>query len=148
MKIKLHLKPRRLSRSMGGNLLVFIFLAVTAFFMALPAIYSIIQSFKPIEEIFAFPPKFFVRNPTVSNYMRAIRLASSSWVPFSRYLVNSIFVSVTGTTVYVIIASLAAYPLAKSNVPGINFLSTLVVWMLLFSAEVTMIPRCFNAGHY
>ncbi len=141
MKVKLHLKSKKLSRSVGGNLLVFVFLAITATFMALPAIYSIIQSFKPIEEIFAFPPKFFVRNPTFSNYMRAIRLASGSWVPFSRYMANSIFVSVTGTGVYVIIASLAAYPLAKSTIPGINLLSTLVVWMLLFSAEVTMIPR-------
>ncbi len=139
--MKLHLKSSKLSRSVWGNFLVLIFLTIMATFMALPAFYSIIQSFKPIEEIFAFPPKFFVRNPTFSNYLRAIRLASSSWVPFSRYLVNSIAISVSGTAIYVIIASLAAYPLAKSNVPGVNFLGTLVVWMLLFSAEVTMIPR-------
>lgn len=141
MKVKLHLRSRKLSRSVGGNLLVFVFLAITAVFMALPAIYSIIQSFKPIEEIFAFPPKFFVRNPTFSNYVHAIRLASGSWVPFSRYVANSVLVSVTGTGLYVIIASLTAYALAKSTIPGKNFLSTLVVWMLLFSAEVTMIPR-------
>lgn len=141
MKIKIRLKSSKLSRSTYGNALVFVFLAVVALFMALPAIYSIVQSLKPIEELFAFPPKFFVRNPTFSNYQRAIRLAASSWVPFSRYLSNSIFVSVTGTAAYVIIASLAAYPLAKTNIPGAKLISTLVVWMLLFSAEVTMIPR-------
>lgn len=141
MKIKLRLKSAKLSRSTYGNALVFVFLAVVALFMALPSIYSIVQSLKPIEELFAFPPKFFVRNPTFSNYQRAIRLASSSWVPFSRYLSNSIFVSLTGTATYVVIASLAAYPLAKADIPGAKFISTLVVWMLLFSAEVTTIPR-------
>ena len=141
MKIKLRVKSSKLSRSTYGNALVFVFLAVAALFMALPAIYSIVQSLKPIEELFAFPPKFFVRNPTFSNYQRAIRLASSSWVPFSRYLSNSIFVSVTGTAAYVVIASLAAYPLAKTNIPGAKVISALVVWMLLFSAEVTTIPR-------
>lgn len=141
MSIKLKLKSSKLSRSAYGNFLVFIFLAIVALFMALPAIYSIIQSLKPIEELFAFPPKFFVRNPTLSNYKRAIRLASSSWVPFSRYLANSVFVSIAGTALYVIIASLAAYPLAKTKIPGVKVLSSLVVWMLLFSAEVTMIPR-------
>ena len=141
MKINLRLKSSKLSRSAYGNFFVFIFLAIVAMFMALPAIYSIIQSLKPIEELFAFPPKFFVRNPTLGNYKRAIRLASSSWVPFSRYLANSVFVSVAGTALYVMIASLAAYPLAKTKTPGVKVLSSLVVWMLLFSAEVTMIPR-------
>ena len=140
-KIKKLAKPRKLSRSIAGNLVVFVFLALIAAFMALPAYYSIIQSLKPIEELFAYPPKFFVRNPTLSNYKYAIRLAGSSWIPFSRYLTNSIFVTVAGTVLYVIIASLAAYPLAKSKLPGVKFLSALVVWTLLFSDSVTAIPR-------
>ncbi len=139
-KINIKLK-HKLSRSAGGNFAVLLFLIIVAAFMALPAYYSIIQSLKPIEELFAYPPKFFVRNPTFSNYKFAIRLAGSSWVPFSRYLVNSIFVTVVGTGLYVIIASLAAYPLAKSKVPGVKFLSALVVWTLLFSDQVTAIPR-------
>ena len=142
MKIfKSNKSGRLLSRSKGGNFLVIIFLGLVALFMALPAYYSVIQSLKPIEELFAYPPKFFVRNPTLSNYSFAIRLASSSWVPFSRYLMNSVFISVTGTVVYVLIASLAAYPLAKADVPGKKILVSLVVWMLLFSTEVTAIPR-------
>lgn len=141
MKRKLHIKSAKLSRSIWGNILVFLFLAVVAAIMALPAYYSVIQSLKPIEELFAYPPKFFVRNPTFSNYKMAIRLACSSWVPFSRYLANSVFISVAGTGIYVLIASLAGYPLAKTKIPGIKVLSALVVWMLLFSAEVTEIPR-------
>ena len=112
-----------------------------ALFMALPMYYSIIQSLKQIDELFAFPPRFFVKNPTFSNYKWALRLAGSSWVPFSRYLANSVFITVVGTGVSVIISCLAAYPLAKTNVPGKAILSSLVVWMLLFSGEVTTIPR-------
>ena len=141
-RIRLKIKrSRQLSRSRSGNLVVFLFLALVAAFMALPAYYSIIQSLKPIEELFAYPPKFLVRNPTLRNYQYAIRLAGSSWVPFSRYLANSIFVTTVGTGLYVIIASLAAYPLAKSKLPGVKFLSALVVWTLLFSDSVTAIPR-------
>ena len=141
-RIRLKIKrSRQLSRSRSGNLVVFLFLALVAAFMALPAYYSIIQSLKPIEELFAYPPKFLVRNPTLRNYQYAIRLAGSSWVPFSRYLANSIFVTTVGTGLYVIIASLAAYPLAKSKLPGVKFLSALVVWTLLFSDSVTATPR-------
>lgn len=141
MKLKNFNRSKKLSRSKSGNFLVFIFLIIIALFMALPAYYSVIQSLKPIEELFAYPPKFFVRNPTFSNYSRAFRLAGSSWVPFSRYLMNSVFVSVTGTVLSVVISALAAYPLAKSNVPGVKVLGGLVVWTLLFTAEVTAIPR-------
>ena len=141
MKRKKIFRSAKLSRSVGGNMLVFLFLAIVAAFMALPVYYSVIQSLKPIEELFAFPPRFFVRNPTFSNYKWAFRLACSSWVPFSRYLANSVFISVAGTGIYVIIASLAGYPLAKTKIPGIGILSGLVVWTLLFSAEVTVIPR-------
>lgn len=143
MKItRMHInRNKKLSRSFGGNMLVFVFLAIIAAFMALPAYYSVIQSLKPIEELFAYPPKFFVRNPTLSNFSRAFRLAGSSWVPFSRYLINSIFVSVAGTGLYVLFATLASYPLAKAKIPGVKFLGNLVVWTLLFSAGVTAIPR-------
>lgn len=139
--MELKLKTKKLSRSFGGNIVVFVLLIAVSAFMALPAYYSVIQSLKPIEELFAYPPRFFVRNPTLSNFSRAFRLAGSSWVPFSRYLVNSFFISATGTGLYVIIAALAAYPLAKSKVPGVKFLSSMIVWTLLFSAEVTTIPR-------
>lgn len=62
-------------------------------------------------------------------------------VPFSRYLFNSVMVTTVGTSLYVIIAALAAYPLAKTRVPGVKVLSQIVVWALLFRTEVTEIPR-------
>lgn len=117
MSIRSH-KKVRLSRSIGGNIGVFLFLLLLGAFMALPMIYSIIQSFKPIEEFFAFPPKFFVRSPTLSNFKSVFQVAGGLWVPFSRYVFNSLFVTIVGTAASVIISSLAAYPLAKIRFPG------------------------------
>lgn len=125
-----------LSRSHFGNFILFLFLLIIASFMFIPLFYAIVQAFKPMEEIFAFPPKFFVRNPTLNNFMAVFQLAQNLWVPFSRYAFNSIWVSVVGTGVYIIIASLAAYPLSKHKFPGKSALMLLVVWALLFRPEV------------
>lgn len=131
----------RLSRSRAGNVMVFVFLLLVGAFMALPMVYAILQSLKPFDELFAYPPRFFVRNPTTDNFKVAFRLAENMTVPFSRYVFNSLMVTVIGTGLYVIIAALAAYPLAKTRVPGVTFLSNIVVWALLFRTEVTEIPR-------
>lgn len=132
---------KMLSRSHGGNFLVFLFLAVISFFMAIPLFYAIIQAFKPMEEIFAWPPRFFVRHPTFNNFIVVFQLAGNLWVPFSRYVFNSVFVSAVGTFVYVIVASLAAYPLSKHKFPGKSLLLLLVVWALLFRPEVTGVAQ-------
>lgn len=130
-----------LSRSKSGTFFIFLFLALICAFMALPIIYLVIQSLKPIDEIFAFPPKFFVKNPTFDNFKQVFTLSNNLWVPFSRYLFNSFFVAIVGTSFYVFISSLAAYPLAKVKLPGGALISQLVVWTLLFRAEVTAIPQ-------
>ena len=143
-KILLNLKARRqvrLSRSRSGTLGIFIFIFIIAAFMALPVFYAVIQAFKPIDEIFAFPPRFFVRHPTLDNFKIVFQLAGNLWVPFSRYLFNSIFISVVGTALYVFISSMAAFSLAKGNFRGHSFISKLFVWTLLFTADVTALPR-------
>ena len=134
-------KGKRLSRSTGGNFLVFLFLGVVSFFMAIPLFYAVIQAFKPLDEIFAYPPRFFVRNPTFNNFVIVFQLAQNLWVPFSRYVFNSLFISIVGTATYVIIASLAAYPLAKHKFPGKGFIIALVIWSLLFRPEVTGVAQ-------
>lgn len=112
----------RLSRSVGGTAAIFFFLLIVGTFMALPIIYSLIQSVKPLEEIFAYPPKFFVKNPTFDNYIQVYQLCQNLWVPLSRYIFNSVFVSVVGTVVYVFIASAAAFPLSKHKFPGKGYI--------------------------
>ena len=133
-------KIKRYNTSVG-NTVIFIFLVLLSAFMILPMFYAILQSFKPMEEIFAYPPKFFVKNPTINNYLQAIKLADNLYIPFSRYLVNSVIVSVIGTLVYVLIAVMAGYALAKGKFPGNKTVSNLVVWTMLFTGSITAIPQ-------
>ncbi len=134
-------KEVRLSRSFGGTLVIFLFLAVIGVFMALPIVYSLVQSIKPLEEIFAYPPKFFVKRPTADNYIQVYQLCQNLWVPLSRYVFNSLFISGIGTLVYVFIASMAAFPLSKHRFPGKVILSLVIVWALLFRPEVTGVAQ-------
>lgn len=135
------MKERKINRSFWGNLIMSIILIIVAIFMALPLVYSIMNAFKPLDELFLFPPRLFVRRPTLKNFSDLFYLMGTSFVPFSRYLFNSIFISFLGTLGHVLIASMAAYPLAKHKFPGSNFLFNLVIFSLMFSGYVTNIPR-------
>lgn len=131
----------RLTRSVGGNILVLLFLAALCAFMGLPLLYSLVQSVKPLDEIFAYPPKFFVRNPTFDNFVSVYQLTQNLWVPLSRYLFNSVFVSVVGTAAYSIIASMCAFPLSRHTFPGKKVISLLIIWAMMFRVEVLAIPQ-------
>ena len=139
MKIKVF--GSRLSRSFGGDMVMLVFLVLAAAFMALPLIYVIMSSFKPYEEIFIFPPRFFVKNPTTENFYNMFALSSNLWVPFTRYIFNSMFVSVMGTTAQVLICSMAAYPLAKHQFRGKNIIFSIIILALLFTPQVTFLPQ-------
>lgn len=140
LKNTLHFK-KRVSRSAGGTVTIFLFLIIFAAFMVLPMVYTIVTAFKPINELFLFPPRFFVMNPTLDNFTTMIQLTQNLWVPFSRYLFNSLFISIVGTGIYIIIASMAAFPLSKFKFPGHAVYYSIVVWAILFRPEVTGIPQ-------
>ncbi|MDE6608347.1 MAG: carbohydrate ABC transporter permease [Lachnospiraceae bacterium] len=133
-------KQKKLNRSMAGNTLLFVLMAICGVFMALPIVMIVNNALKPLDELFQFPPKIFVRNPTLENFSDLFVVMSDSWVPFSRYIMNTIIITGLGTFGHVILASLAAYPLAKHNFPGKNILFSMVVLSMMFSWTVTQIP--------
>lgn len=124
-----------------GNIAMFLFLGVVGAFMALPLVYAINAAFKPLDEIFLFPPTLFVRNPTLTNFVDLMTLLGQSWVPFSRYIFNTVFITGMGVVGHVLLASAAAYPLAKMKFPGKTLLFTTVVLALMFAPQVTAIPN-------
>ena len=129
------------NRSAAGTAVVFLILLFTSLLMMMPFVYSIVQSLKPMEELFAFPPKFFVQNPTAENYQKLFQLTENLWVPFSRYVFNSVFVSVAGTALYILVASMAAYSLAFGDFPGAKLFNEIVVQALLFSSSVLAVSQ-------
>jgi len=134
-------REKRLNRSTAGNGLLFLLMAVCGVFMVLPLVMIVNNALKPLDEIFQYPPRIFVRNPTLDNFSDLFILMSDSWVPFSRYIVNTLIITGCGTFGHVVCASLAAYPLAKHNFPGRKTLFSLVVLSMMFSWTVTQIPN-------
>ena len=139
----MHLKYRRslMNRSRLGNVMVWIVLIVAGLFMSVPLIYAVTASLKPFEEIFLFPPKLYVINPTWDNYTALFSLTGELTVPFSRYLFNSFFIAVVTTVIQIIFASMAAYPLAKGDFPGKNVIFNVIVFSLMFVSQVTFMPQ-------
>ncbi|MBQ8577659.1 MAG: carbohydrate ABC transporter permease [Clostridia bacterium] len=128
-----------LNRSAGGDAGITFFLVLLGAFMFLPMIYAVMQSLKPLDELWVFPPRFYVVNPTLKNFGDLLRLMSTSWVPFSRYIFNTILISVVGTGGNLILSSLAAYALAKIKFPGREFFFQTIVLSLMFNSTVTSI---------
>ncbi len=136
-----HPKKHQLNRSKAGNALLFTLMAICGLFMVIPLVMILNNAFKPFDELFRYPPKIFVRNPTGKNFKDLIVLMSNSWIPFSRYILNTIIIAGGGTIGHILIASMAAYPLAKLDIPGKKFLFSIVVLALMFNGTVTSIPN-------
>ncbi|HHV51465.1 MAG TPA: carbohydrate ABC transporter permease [Clostridiales bacterium] len=130
-------KSRKLNRSRAGNILMFLFLIGFAVYSALPLVLIVLQSIKPINELFVYPPKFYVINPTLNNFKQLSSLMSTTWIPFSRYVFNSLFISVIGTVGHIVVASMCAFPLAKLNLKGGNFIFQVIVLSLMFAPSVS-----------
>ena len=125
-----------LSRSAGGDAGITVVLTILGVFMFLPMVYAISQAFKPLDELWMYPPRFFVRNPTLKNFSDLFTLMNDSWVPFSRYIFNTVFTSVMGTFGHLFIASMCAYALAKIKFPGGIFAFKTIRMSLMFSSTV------------
>lgn len=142
MKIKNRSKKKkRINRSKGGDIALFLFLAICGLLSILPLIMIVNNAFKPMDEIFKFPPSIFVKNPTLNNFADLAVVLGTSLVPFSRYLFNTVYVTIVGTFGHVIVASMCAYVLSKYKVPGGGVIFGLIVYSLMFPSSVTATPN-------
>ena len=142
VKPKKHLiKRRHPNRSIGGDIGIYIMLAAVACLMAFPLVFAIGSALKPLDELFRFPPTIFPKHPTLDNFSDLIVTMGQSWVPFSRYILNTVFITAAGTFGHLIIASMAAFVLAKYDFPGGRFFFNVVTTALMFSGYVTGIPN-------
>ncbi len=137
-----HYKHRRKpNRSVGGDIGIYIFLAICSAMMVFPLFFAICNALKPLDEVLKNPPTVLPRNPTFDNFSDLLITMSQGWVPLSRYIWNTVFITVAGTLGHVVFASMAAYVLAKYNFPGGNLFFRLAVVALMFSGYVTGIPN-------
>lgn len=132
---------RRPNRSLGGDIFIIIILSIFGFFFAWPLIFAVNNAFKPLNELFLFPPRLLVINPTMDNFSDLMVLMSRSWVSFSRYVFNTVFITVVGTAGHLFLASLGAYVISKYKFPGNQLFFSVVIVSLMFSGHVTAIPN-------
>lgn len=131
----------RFTRSKLGNAGVFAFLILGGLFSMLPLIYSVVTSFKPIDELMIFPPRFFVRRPTLVNYIALPDLLSNLEVPLSRYLINSVGISIVATFTFIILSCLAAFSLSKGQYKGKTIIFWAIQFALMFNGYTLSIPQ-------
>ena len=130
-----------LNRSAGGDTGITVFLVLMGAFMFLPMLYAIMQSLKPLDELWMFPPRWYVVNPTLSNFGDLFSLMNESWVPFSRYIFNTVFITACGTIGNLVLGSMAAYSLAKLKFPGRNIFFQMIVMSLMFHQTVHQVTH-------
>ncbi|MGX8698665.1 MAG: carbohydrate ABC transporter permease [bacterium] len=110
-------------------------------FMALPIIFIFCHAFKPMEELFAFPPAFFVRNPTLENFVKLLKFSRNSSIPLSRYMFNSLIVTVITVLSALLLTTGAAFALSKLKFKGRDFMMQVNQIAIMFVATAVLIPR-------
>lgn len=135
------LKRRQPNRSRIGDFIIYFFLILVALMMVFPLVFAINNALKPLDELFMFPPKVFAQNPTLDNFSDLFVTMGKNWVTFPRYVFNTVFITVVGTAGHLILASMAAFVLAKYDFPGGKTFFKLVTVALMFSGYITAIPN-------
>ena len=120
------IRKKKVNRSLGGDIATVLFLVLIGAFMVLPMLFAIGSSFKPTDELFRFPPTIFPQNWTTKNYSDLFVLMNTSWVPFTRYFFNTIFITGVGTIGQIICCSLCAFALALHRFPGNRFITKMI----------------------
>ena len=134
-------KSRKPHRSVVGDVVIYFLLFLIALAMVFPLVFAVSSALKPLDELFLFPPKVFAQNPTMDNFQDLFVTMGKSWVTFSRYIFNTVFITVVGTAGHLIIASMGAFVLAKYEFPGSKLFFSIVVTALMFNGYVTAIPN-------
>ncbi len=135
------IKRRKPNRSIAGDFFLYLFLILVAVVMAFPIVYAVSNALKPLDELFKFPPKILAQNPTMDNFSDLFVTMGKSWVSFSRYLFNTVFITFAGTFGHLIVASMGAFVLAKYDFPGNRTFFKLVTVAMMFTGYVTQIPN-------
>lgn len=132
---------RIIKRIKFSRVILYCLMISLVIFTSLPLIYMVSTAFKPMQELYIFPPRFFVMNPTMTNFSDLVLVAASTTVPFIRYIFNSMIISTAVVLCTVLVSSCASYGLVKLDFPGGKVVFQVIVAALMFSPHVTQIPR-------
>ncbi len=120
------------------------FLAIVlpfALLMLLPLVYIFNHAFKPYDELVEFPPRFFVRRATLDNFTELFRATTTTGIPVSRYLFNSIVITIIVVLLSIFLSSLTGYALSKMKFHIKGILSEINTLAMMFVGTAVAIPR-------
>lgn len=120
---------------------ILVIIAPLVLFMAMPLIFIINHAFKPMEELFAFPPSFFVKNATLENFTKLMKFSQANNIPLSRYIFNSLFVTILTVGLSLLLTTMSAFALAKIKFKGRNLLTQINQLAIMFVGTAVLIPR-------
>lgn len=132
------INPEKFER---GQIKIMLIVLPLVIFMAMPLIYIINHAFKPMEELFAFPPRFFVRNPTLENFTKLIKFSRTSGTPLSRYVFNSVIVTFLTVGLALLLTTMSAFALSKIKFKGRELMLQINQVAIMFVAVAVLIPR-------
>ncbi|HIW74638.1 MAG TPA: carbohydrate ABC transporter permease [Firmicutes bacterium] len=132
------INPSRFSLS---QVKIYAYLLPLAAVMLLPILYIFSTAFKPMDELFAYPPRFFVQRPTLENFYDISSSIDASGVPLSRYLFNSVVSSLLAVACTLVISLNAGYVLSKKQFRGKGALFAVNTAALMFVPQAVQIPR-------
>lgn len=124
-----------------GQIKIMVALLPLVLFMFLPILFIANHAFKPMDELFAFPPTFIVRNPTLENFTKLVKFSRTAGIPFSRYVFNSLFVTIVTVGLSLIFTTMAAFALSKLKFKGRDLMMQINQIALMFVATAVLIPR-------
>jgi multiple sugar transport system permease protein len=119
-----------LRRVLSTSILVF-----TAGLFLTPLIWMISSSLKPTYAVLAVPPTLLPNPVKWSNYPEALSI-----VPFGRFMLNSLFISVVTVIGHLFSCTLIAYGFARLRAPGKDVLFWIVLATMMLPYPVTMVP--------
>ena len=133
-----NINPKKFER---GQIKIIIGLLPLAIFMGIPIVFIVCHAFKPIDELFAFPPQILVHKPTLENFSKLFKASQSADIPMSRYVFNSIIVTAVVVIASIFMSTMAGYALSKLKFKGKNTILEVNNMALMFVAVAVMIPR-------
>lgn len=125
----------------AGQLKFYCILLPLAMFMVLPVVMTVNRAFMPLGELFAFPPHIFAKDPTLNNFKALFAVSSTTGVPLSRYLLNSVIVTLLTVLLNLVITIFGAYAFAKKRFKGKNLLFEINQLALMFVPTAVAISR-------
>ncbi len=132
---------RKFKRFKLSQMMLYLLFACLVAFTMLPMVAMVCRSLMPTEELYIYPPRIIVKNPTFKNFTDLLTSLSASVVPFTRYIFNSLFTTATTVFLSIIICSMGAYGLVKHKPSGSGIIFAIILAALMFSTHVTQIPN-------